>query len=133
MANVRRDADDRLDDDATLLAVARHVLGGPTDEGRANYQVAMTVCEGCGSGWQQGKGRQVEVGSEIVEMAACDAQHLGTHVGYDRAQQEIPPRVRRAVVRRDGRRWVGPGGRNAVFLDLYLNLRSEGGDHDPDG
>jgi len=55
-------------------------------------------------------------------------------VGHDRAKQEIPPRVRRHVMRRDGGRCVVPGCRNAVFLDLHhVKLRSEGGDHDPDG
>jgi hypothetical protein len=81
----------------------------------------------------------VEVGSEIVEMAACDAQHLGhvsTHVGEPRrrASQSIPPRVRREVMRRDGGRCVVPSCRNSVFLDTHhLDLRSEGGGHDPDG
>jgi hypothetical protein len=143
LAKVRRDTGAPLDDDAALLAVARHVLGGPTDEGRANYQVALTVCETCGRGWQEGRGEQVEVGSEVVEMAACDAQHLGhvpAHVGSRhvgerrRARQSIPPRVRREVMRRDGGRCVVPGCRNSVFLDTHhLDLRSEGGDHDPDG
>jgi hypothetical protein len=78
-------------------------------------------------------------------MAACDAQHLGhierasTHVGErtlagHRARQDIPPRARREVMRRDGGRCVVPGCRNSVFLDLHhIDLRSEGGDHDPDG
>jgi hypothetical protein len=140
LAKVRRDTGEPLDDDAALLAVARQILGGPTDEGRANYQVALTVCESCGRGWQQGRGEQIEVGSEIVEMAACDAQHLGhasAHVGEPsarrRATQSIPPRTRREVMRRDGGRCVVPGCRNSVFLDTHhLDLRSEGGDHDPD-
>jgi RuvA, C-terminal domain len=138
LAKVRRDAGGQLDDDAALLAVARHVLGGPDDAGRASYQVAVTVCEGCGRGWQRGRGEQLEVGGEIVEMAACDAQHVGdisTHVGQPaRAQQSIPPRIRRDVIRRDGGRCVVPGCRNSVFVDIHhLCLRSEGGSHDPDG
>jgi hypothetical protein len=36
-------------------------------------------------------------------------------------------------MRRDGGRCVVPGCRNSVFLDTHhLDLRSEGGDHDPD-
>lgn len=42
MAKVRRDAGTPLDDDAQLLLMARHVLGGPTDAGRANYQVGAS-------------------------------------------------------------------------------------------
>ena len=41
---LRREAGASLDDDATLLALARHVLGGPRDDGRASYQVVLRVC-----------------------------------------------------------------------------------------
>jgi hypothetical protein len=171
--------------------MARHVLGGPTDAGRATYQIALTVCDACGRGWQQGRGERVEVGPEIVKMACCDAQHLGripspagaaphgdhdvfhvggsvkgeshvggsakgeSHVGDSakggnaksdtrmstpppiarakRARQDVPPAVRREVMRRDGGRCVVPGCKNASFLDIHhLVLRSEGGEHDPD-
>jgi hypothetical protein len=64
--------------------MARYVLGGPRDDGRASYQVALTVCEECRRGRQQGRGELVEVGREVVEMAGCDAQHIGeidTNVG----------------------------------------------------
>jgi hypothetical protein len=140
MAKVRRDAGGPLDEDAALLLVARQILGGPTDAGRASYQIALLVCESCGHGWQQGRGEQLGVDSEVVEMAGCDAQRLGrvsfsTHVGEApaRARQDIPPAVRRAVMRRDGGRCAVPGCRNAVFLDLHhVKPRCERGDHDPD-
>jgi HNH endonuclease len=147
MAKLRRESDEPLDEDTALLLMARQVLGGPTDEGRASYQVAVTVCSECNRGWQQGRGEQVEVGAGIIGMARCDAQHVGsvaphsTHVGEDggsatrsrRAHQDIPPAVRREVLRRDGGRCVVPGCRHAVFLDLHHIIpRSEGGDHDPD-
>ena len=148
MAKLRREVDGPLDEDTALLLMARHILGGPTDEGRANYQVAMTICAGCNRGWQQGNGEPTEVGSHIVEMASCDAQHVGsvdahpTPVGggdreharsQSRAHQDIPPAVRRQITRRDGGRCVVPGCRHAVFLDLHhIVLRSEGGDHNPD-
>jgi hypothetical protein len=45
---LRRAAGGGLDDDAALLAMARHVLAGPGDDGRASYQVALTVCDACG-------------------------------------------------------------------------------------
>src|SRR5690606_19892651 len=47
VAKLQRDAGEHLDDDATLLLLARHVLGGPVDDGRASYQVALDVCENC--------------------------------------------------------------------------------------
>jgi hypothetical protein len=147
MGKLRRDAGESLDDDAALLLLARCALGGPGDGGRAGYQIALTLCESCKQGWQQGRGEQVLVGPEVVEMAMCDAQHVGragfTHVGAKvseekpqptRAHQEIPPAVRRTVLRRDGGRCVVPGCRHATFVDIHhIELRSEGGGHDEDG
>src|SRR3954467_13649831 len=76
-----------LDDDAALLLMARHVLGGPVDEGRASYQVAITVCEACQRTTQTGRGEGVEVTADVTVMARCDAQILPrAHVGEtDRA------------------------------------------------
>jgi hypothetical protein len=76
LTKLRRDADGSLDDDAALLLMARHVLGGPVDEGRASYQVAMTVCEACQRATQTGRGEAVEVTAEVAEMARCDGQIL---------------------------------------------------------
>jgi hypothetical protein len=149
MANLRREAGSFLDDDASLLLLARQILGGPTDEGRAPYQIALTVCEQCGRGRQQGQGELIDVGSDIVEMAQCDAQligridspgqngegedqrHVDAHVGGvpGKARQDVPPAVRRRALRRDGGRCVVPGCRQSIFLDLHhVVLRSEGGD-----
>jgi RuvA, C-terminal domain/HNH endonuclease len=177
MAKLRRASGSRLDDDAALLLLARQTLGGPNEPGRATYQIGLTVCEECGRGWQQGRSEMVEVGSDIVEMANCDAQHLGridpqpapvgnsgqcedtatsaahacleretvrvvdagerksAHVGAraSRARQDVPPAVRRLVMRRDGGRCVVPGCSQGVFVDIHHVVpRSEGGDHDPD-
>jgi hypothetical protein len=77
MAKIRRDAGEPLDDDAAILLLARSVLGGPRDEGRSSYQVALTICECCGRGRQQGHGELMEVAPEVVEMATCDAQNIG--------------------------------------------------------
>ena len=160
LAKVQRDAGAKLDDDAALLLVARYVLGGPVDAGRASYQLALTVCEACRRGWQQGQGERIELAPEIVEMVECDAQDIGrlsssAHVGEPctdvgepsahvgdivsgetgghRAHQRTRPAVRRDVMRRDGGRCVVPGCTNAVFLDVHhIVLRSEGGSDDPD-
>jgi hypothetical protein len=66
-----------LDDDAVLLAMARHVLGGPQDSGRSSYQISLAVCSACGGGAQLGGGELVPIDAAILEMAAGDAQHLG--------------------------------------------------------
>jgi hypothetical protein len=88
VAQLRRDAGEHLDDDATLLLLARHVLGGPADDGRASYQVALDVCEDCQRARQQADGEPVVVSPTLVAMARCDAQWLPrqakaatTHVG----------------------------------------------------
>jgi hypothetical protein len=137
MAKIRRDAGSSLDDDASLLLVARQILGGPRDAGRANYQMAVTVCGSCDRGWLQGRGEQIEVNAEVVEMAGCDAQEIGSlgpaaHVGA-RARQDVPPAVRRQVMRRHGGKCAVPGCRHATFLDIHhVDRLSEGGTHDPD-
>jgi hypothetical protein len=77
MQRLQRLAGGSLDDDAVLLAMARHVLGGPRDVGRSSYQVVLSVCGACGSGAQRAGGELVPVDAAVVGMAACDAQHLG--------------------------------------------------------
>jgi HNH endonuclease len=75
---LRRSSDAAFDDDALLLAMARAVLGGPVEAGRSSYQVALSICPQCGRGAQRAGGELVPVGPEIVDMANCDAQHIGT-------------------------------------------------------
>jgi hypothetical protein len=154
LTKLRRDADGSLGDDAALLLMARHVLGGPVDEGRASYQVAMTICEACLRATQTGRGEAVEVTAEVAAMARCDAQILPrARVGQAnrvymgqaehaharepeqsvKATQTIPPAVRRAVLRRDQHRCQVPGCRHATFVDVHhIQPRDEGGGHEPE-
>jgi hypothetical protein len=151
MAKLRRTAGESLDDDAALLLLARQVLEGQSDEGRSSYQIAVTVCERCERGFQQGQGELVEIDAATIEAAKCDAQAIGSlhtaaaHVGTTdtrvgngtlrsaRAKQNIPPATRRLVMRRHARRCVVPRCQHSRFVDVHhLYLRSEGGDHDPD-
>jgi len=156
MNQLRRSSGTRLDDDSALLLMARRVLGGPSDDGRASYQVALSVCPDCSQGGQQAGGELVPVGVEVVAMADCDAQHLGllhapianantsAHTGTSatanahtgagaRAKQTIAPATRRAVLRRDHHCCTVPGCRNALFLDLHhIQLSSEGGANEVD-
>ena len=126
MAKIRREAGESLDEDAALLLLSRHVLAAVRDEGRSSYQVALTVCESCRRGTQQGRGELVQVSPEAVEMTECDGQHVGhvhqvvpgAHVGalnrLTRAKQSILPAKRRQVPPRTvqssrGFRGVGSG------------------------
>jgi 5-methylcytosine-specific restriction endonuclease McrA len=89
IAKLRRDAGGPLDDDAALLLMARHVLGGPTDDRRASYQVAITVCEACARATQTGLGEALDVSTEVAEMAGCDAQRLSRGHSRDRGDGRI--------------------------------------------
>ncbi|HEX5099441.1 MAG TPA: hypothetical protein VFV94_08065, partial [Polyangiaceae bacterium] len=147
MAKVRRDAGEPLDEDAAFLLLCRQALDGNRDPRRSSYQIALTVCERCRRATQQGRGELIKVGPEILEMAECDAQHVGhaeAHVGGQndatgpahvearpsRATQTIPPAMRRAVLRRDGGKCRVPGCRHAVFTEPHhLERRCEGGKH----
>ncbi|HEX4334474.1 MAG TPA: hypothetical protein VH062_01095, partial [Polyangiaceae bacterium] len=66
-----------LGDDSALMLMARHVLGGPADEGRASYQIALSVCPECGRGHQHASGELIPVSADVVAMAECDGQHIG--------------------------------------------------------
>jgi hypothetical protein len=89
-AKLRRDAGGPLDDDATLLLMARHVLGGPTDDGRASYQIALMVCEACERATQTGLGEALPISAEVAEMAGCDAQQIkGLHAEF-RSRRQNP-------------------------------------------
>jgi 5-methylcytosine-specific restriction endonuclease McrA len=136
VAKLRREAGEHLDDDATLLLLARHVLGGPTDEGRASYQVAIDVCEDCQRARQHANGERIEVSTTVEAMANCDAQRISiAHVGAAtdaRASQDIAPAVRRSVLRRDQYRCRVPGCVHATFVDIHHILaRADGGGHEP--
>jgi 5-methylcytosine-specific restriction endonuclease McrA len=124
-----------LEDDELVRLLAHHALAGPADPGRASYQIAMTVCEACGAASRDGGGRAHPVDSDRLDAARCDAQivaatHAGAPIGA--ASQTIPPRIRRAVWRRDHGRCRVPGCRAARFLEVHhLVPRSRGGTHDP--
>jgi hypothetical protein len=76
MKELRKRSDHRLGDDAALLLMAREVLGGPGDAGRASYQLVVTQCEDCGRGFQHANGELIELDPAIVEMCRCDAQDV---------------------------------------------------------
>ncbi|MEO8184883.1 MAG: hypothetical protein ABI895_39245, partial [Deltaproteobacteria bacterium] len=77
MNELHRRAGATLDDDSALLEMARCVLGGPRDEGRASYQVVLNVCPECGNGQQQATGGLVPIDPDVIRMACCDDQHIG--------------------------------------------------------
>jgi RuvA, C-terminal domain/HNH endonuclease len=128
---------EHLDHDGLLAALCRAVLSGRDEDApvRARHQIALTVCETCERGWQDGGGTPVPVEPEVIDRARCDAQEIGRVDAAvpARATQDVPPSVRRLVWRRDHGRCVVPGCRSARFLELHhIEPRSEGGSHTAD-
>ena len=135
IARVRRDAGESLSDDEALGVIARQVLGGPTDEGRASYQIAINKCPECGEAHQQGAGELLRVDPAVLEAAECDCQEIDlAHTGEAKpATQRVPPTTRRLVVKRDHGRCTVPGCRAATFLDIHhIKPQAEGVDHRPE-
>jgi hypothetical protein len=127
LERVRQRGEERLDEEAALLLLARESLAGTRNANAAGYQISVTTCDQCERSFQLAKGELVEVEAAVVEKAKCDG--ASSHVGATRA---IPRAVRREVFRRDHGCCVVPGCRNCVYLDLHhIDLRSEGGQHDP--
>jgi hypothetical protein len=125
-----------LSDDQLIAALSGAVLDGASatePTGRAKFQIAVTVCERCRQGWQDGAGAKIPISPAAVERATCDAQHIGSLDGAtpERAHQDVPPSVARLVWRRDGGRCRVPGCRSARGLEIHhLVHRADGGDHD---
>ncbi len=121
---------------AVLCGVYLEGAAAPDEDdahaGRAKYQVAVTVCERCRQGAREGAGRTFPLDAADTERALCDAQHVGCLDGEPtRATQDIAPRVRRFVVRRDRGSCRVPGCRSAANLELHhIVPRSRGGSHE---
>jgi hypothetical protein len=125
-----------LSEDAFVTALCSAILdGAPSAEptGRAKFQIAMTVCERCRKGWQEGAGAQIVIDDAAVERGLCDAQHIGSIDGAapERASQDIPPSVERFVWRRDGGRCRADGCRSARGIEIHhIVHRADGGTHE---
>ncbi|MCP5045190.1 MAG: HNH endonuclease [bacterium] len=128
---VRKDAGGKLDQAEAFGEILRRALGG-TDESRSPYQVAVQRCPDCDRSSVVANGEEIEVPREVADMAMCDAQILPDSLDED-AKQNVPPKTRRAVLRRDKSRCVVPGCRNTLWVDIHhITHQSKGGDRDPD-
>ncbi|MBL8619806.1 MAG: HNH endonuclease, partial [Myxococcales bacterium] len=109
-----------------------HVGDGAT--ARPMHQIAITQCSDCQKAWHDVAGHTIELSGAELAQASCDAELLGRVDGDKpaRVTKTIPPRTRRAVLRRDRGRCVVPGCRNARYVDVHhIVPRAEGGDHTP--
>ena len=123
-----------ITDDEVLASFARAVLaGGDGERTKAPYQIAVTLCESCGRGWQDSGGRRFELSPADIDRACCDAEHLGSLDASDpeRATQDVSPAKRRLVRRRDRGRCRVPGCRSTRCLEIHhIVARSLGGSHE---
>jgi len=111
----------RMSDTEFAVAMSRAVLGGSVDHDRPAYQVAVTVCDECQRGWQNGAGLQVEIDPATIAAAHCDHEHIGRLDAETPARvvASVSPRMRRQVFARDRSRCTVPGCRSARHLDVH--------------
>jgi hypothetical protein len=155
---LERELGERLTDNALLRIFGRMVIDGAASPKRtkAPYQVAVTVCTECKRGWQDGGGITVEMSPPALEVALCDAQHIGSIDGDDgddgddpsapsesraraignarsqtkRARSNIPPALRRRVEHRDRHKCRVPWCRSSNNVDCHhIRPVSAGGTH----
>jgi Holliday junction resolvase RuvA-like protein len=120
----------RLDDSALIETLCRRALEGGAGSERPAHQIAFTICESCRRGWQNGAGREIEVGAEVLDRARCDAELVGSLEASEpaRVTSTITPRLRRQVLARDHHGCTVPGCRAARNLDVHhIRFRSDGG------
>ena len=123
----------RLEDSALIEVMCRRALEGGSQADHPAYQLAITQCEGCGRAWQNGAGREIDVGRDVVERARCDAELVGRLEASDpeRVRTTVTPRVRRQVFARDHYRCTVPGCRSARNLDIHhIEYQRDGGGHE---
>ncbi|MBK7076059.1 MAG: HNH endonuclease [Myxococcales bacterium] len=119
--------------DGQLAGAGSHVEGAASAS-KPMYQIAVTRCPDCMRAWQDVAGHTIEISETELAQASCDAELLGRVDGDKpaRVTKTIPPRTRRAVLRRDRGRCVVPGCRNARYVDVHhIVPRVEGGKHTP--
>ena len=136
-AKGQEDRGERLSDDALIAMLCGAFLdhdSRPEGGGRAKYQIAVTVCDKCNQGWQDGAGAKFAMDATELARAECDAQRIGSLDAErpTRATQDIPPSVRRLVWRRDGGKCTLASCRSAANLELHhIIARTDGGTHEP--
>ncbi|HEY0989195.1 MAG TPA: hypothetical protein VGD80_19135 [Kofleriaceae bacterium] len=122
-----------LDDTALVEILCRRALEGGGDTDRPPYQIAITQCEWCGRGWQNGAGREIDIDRNVIERARCDAELIGSLDADqpERLRTTVTLRVRRQVLARDHHRCTVPGCRSARNLDLHhIEYQSNGGSNE---
>ncbi len=82
---LERERGERVSDRDLLRTFARMVIDGAAspERTRAPYQIAVTVCGQCKRGWQDGGGITVPMSPATLEVALCDAMHIGSVAAHE--------------------------------------------------
>jgi len=131
--SVIADEQDReLSDGDFVEALCRAAIAPGSGAAGPAHQIAYQQCPDCRRATQNGAGREVDVASEVIERAACDARVLGSldADAPERATTTVTPRLREQVFARDHHRCAIPGCRAARNLDVHhIVEQSRGGPH----
>jgi hypothetical protein len=97
------------------------------------HQIAYQRCPDCRRVTQNGAGREIDVGPDVLERASCDARILGSLDATvpERATTTVTPRLREQVFARDHFRCTVPGCRSARNLEAHHIIeQARGGKHE---
>ena len=96
--------------------------------GEPRFQVVLYKCEACGGATVGQEGTAAPPSLEA--RAGCDAEVVALGSGAP-ASKTLPPKLRRAVLLRDGHRCVVPGCTNRLWLEVHhLVPRAAGGSNE---
>ena len=108
---------------AAYAALVRRDIPDQTDPG-PRYLLVISRCPDCGTAEIRNSRGRFEAPPALLEAAQCDALRQGEH-GSRRAA--VPPRVRRAVLARDGHQCQAPGCRNTKYLEVHHRIPTAAG------
>ena len=116
-----------------IETICRSVIAPGSGEGGPAHQIAYQQCQDCRRGTQSGAGREIDVASEVLERASCDAKLLGSldATTPERTTTTVTPRIRAQVFARDHHRCTVPGCRSARNLEVHhIVEQARGGKHE---
>ncbi len=96
---LERERGERVCDRDLLRTFARMVIDGAAspERTRAPYQIAVTVCAECQRGWQDGGGITVPMSPATLEVALCDAMHIGSVATHETGASRTMTSSRRSA------------------------------------
>ena len=116
-----------------IETLCRAVIAPGSGEAGPPHVIAYQQCQDCRRATQNGAGREIDVGPEVLERASCDARHLGSldAATPERATTTVTPRMREQVFARDHHRCTVPGCRSARNLEAHHIIeQARGGSHE---